>query len=311
LLKLLAVWLIIGALPQLRADAAARGPQIRGRARERIKEHGRAAREDGRRKPAEWYGWALTAALLESGRAIGYIFRSAWHGWGGYRRQVQADVRRWRAKNRAKRAGAVDSGDDPHHPTTPPPSGGPPPHDHPTEPSATAPGEALTAPPGTTAGGPAGDPAATDNVRPFRRRPETDDGGEMTTATGEATNLEMAVHVADALIAKCAAELDAATHEKGFAEKDRTVADTYGGMLAQAGITGPVLDALAQFSDAVEQRIKAAEARIAAADSALQAARKARAGLKRHESAADALNATGGAANRTSWYTGAGGTAAS
>jgi hypothetical protein len=297
ILLLIAAWFLVGALPKMRSDAADRLPEIRRGARANMAAHSGASRKAGRRKSAEWYGWAGTAVAAETAAVLGYMGRSAWRGWGDHRRRATAAVQVYRQK-RADRAAAAE----PTEPGTVPPDGLPP------------------VPPGT--GNRAADPdddwdsgwdeplpgdPRLDPDSPFRRpapspaAPNNRGDRPMSVAT-EAPNLETAVHVADALKDACTKEVDEAATELLAARAAQVRADSFGASLASAGVGGGVVEALASFADGTSARVSAAEKRVASADSGLAAATKARDDLRKHEAAADSLAATGGAADETRWY---------
>lgn len=290
LLLLLGAWFLVGALPRMRADAADKLPAIRQGARTRMSAHSEAARKAGRRKSAEWYGWAGAAAGAETVAVLGYMGRSAWHGWGDHRRRAKAAAEAYRQK-RANRATADEPAVPPGDPAPVPPDGG----NRATPP---LPAETVTVPPDGS------------NLRPFRPRPAGVPAGSPSNNRGdrnmpagvEAPDLETAVHVADELKAECTREVDEAATELAAAEAAATRADSFGSSLASAGVSGGVVEALASFADGISARVTAAKARVASADSGLAAATKAREDLRKHEAAADSLSATGGAADTTAWY---------
>jgi len=290
ILLLLAGWFLVGAIPRMRADAADNLPAIRQGARARMSAHSKAAREAGRRKSAEWYGWAGAALGAETAAVLGYMGRSAWRGWGDHRRRARAAAQAYRQK-RADRANA-------DAPTVPPGGPAPVPPDGGNRAAPPLPAETLSAPPDGS------------NLRPFRPRPagapagspSSNRGDRNMTMTAEAANLETAVQVADRMIADGQREVDAAAADLQAAEARQAATENYGSQLATAGVAGDSMDALVAYSDSAESHVAAARARVASADATLAAAQKARDGLRKHESAADALSATGGAADRTAWY---------
>src|SRR5450755_2751359 len=290
ILLLLAAWFLVGAIPRMRADASDKLPAIRQGARARMGSHSSAARADGRRKSAEWYGWAGAALGAETAAVLGYMGRSAWHGWGDHRRRARAaaDAYRQKRADRAAEAAATEPG-------TVPPDGQPPvPPDGGSRASGAAGEWGGTEWDEPLPGDPRLDPG--DNLRPFRRpapsQTATDNKGDRDMPAGvEAPDLETAVHVADELKAECTREVDEAATELAAAEAAMTRADAFGNSLASAGVSGGVVEALASFADGISARVTAAKARVASADSGLAAADKAREGLRTHEAAADSLSA--------------------
>lgn len=308
-LLIICAWFLVGALPRMRADAADRLPAIRKTSRANMSAHSGAARGAGRRKGAEWYGWTAVATAAETTAILGYMFTSAWHGWGDHINRARR-LRANRASNRASRATPDGTVPDPTVPPTVP-DGTPPtvPPDGPGGGNRATPPDAAVPQPAAPAAVPAGPalvpgPAPQNGVvTPFRRPSgAASRGGNDMTMTAEAASLEMAVQVAERLIGDCLREHDDATAELQAANAAAAQMENYGAQLAGAGVRGGVMDALGEFSDATQARIAAAQTRIAGADSSLAAARKAREELRRHEAAADALQATGGAAKETAWY---------
>lgn len=308
---LIAAWFIIGALPRLREDSARRLPAIRAQAFSRANGHAEAARKAKQPRGPEWYGWTAAGSLMFGAEAARYLVSSAWHGWGDHRRRATTAWRGYRARAAAQTDETEPSGepspDGPGHGTEPAPEAFP-------EPATVPPAGGDAAAPEDTAGTvpaapqpqpapreePAIPPASAPNVRPIR--PAINGGPRMTAPPAEAANLEMAVQVAERLITECQREMDAAQAERVKATAMATMAEGFGASLAAAGVSGPLMDALAAYAESAEAARNAAEARIAAADAALSSAKSAREGLKVHEAAADALAATGGAADQTAWY---------
>jgi hypothetical protein len=304
ILYIVVAWLLIGGLPKMRRDAARKVPQVRGDARNRMRDH--AARAQGHGKPAEWWGWtAVWGALSAAGAAAGfgrYMVTSAWHGWGDHRARLP------RRRRSAEPPRDIPETTPPDDPGTPPPGDGGgtvppepprPPAVRPAEPprpeTATAPvppeppRPAVPVPP---TGGNGGEEI------PMRPRNSATEGNPVE----EITNLEAAIAVVSKMQQEALREFDAAGAEKANAEKALAGVEQASADLASAGVSGPVMDAFVRYHEAMEQASLAAAGKLAAYEAAKAAADAMRGALASHQDAADSLAATGGAANRTGWY---------
>jgi hypothetical protein len=343
-LYLFVAWLLIGALPAMRRDASARLPGVRGAARERMRVHAARAREDGRGKPPEWWGWtaawgavAVTTAGYRAGR---YVISSAWHGWGEHRRRVAAlralraypwhlravGAARWRIPWRRGPATPPDDGGSGPGPG----GGGQPPEDpspwsagppHETEPPQPTEPDRPSAPPqtedpetGPSRPGEIPEPAhsgapgnGVPNVVPLfppGLSPAGHNRGDEEMADAEISNLEAAVRVVSQMQAEARKSLEDAQLEKSRAEQALKNAEQASQDLAAAGISGPVMEAFVRYHEAMEVAERAAASEVVAYEMAVQAADSARGALQAHQDAADRLRATQGAADKTSFYTG-------
>ena len=342
-LYVIVAWILIGALPRMRRDATQKVPQVRSTARTRMRDY----KTQGRRKPAEWWGWtaawgALSVAV-EGARFGRYVVTSAWHGWGDHKRRVRAlrERRPRRGQRRWRRPAGTPDGSGvclhapdpcespeycacscagcfaPRKTTPPPPPDGGSPGTAPDEPPRPATPDRPAAPsqgdgPPQPAGPPQPDPELQPaggggtggaDVIPFapRNSPASENKGEKPVSA-EITNLEVAEQVVSEMQRKAQRELDEALAEKSRAEQAVHDADQSASGLAAAGVTGPVMTAFTDYYEAMERAEMAARSKAVSAEQAMAAANAARGALMAHRDAADALSATGGAADRTAFY---------
>jgi hypothetical protein len=342
-LYVIVAWVLIGALPRMHRDAKQKVPQVRGTARDRMKEY----KTQGRRKPAEWWGWtaawgALSVALAGAGFGR-YLTTSAWHGWGDHKRRVKA-LRERRPQRWRRPPGTPDgSGSCLHAPdpcespehcscdcagclapqgTTPPPppdGGSPgtapdePPRpatpDRPAEPSQGAEPPHPAGPPQDAPElQPAGTGGAGDaDIIPFapRMAPANENKGD-TPVSAEIMDLEAAEQIASEMQRKALREFDEAGAERSRAQQALRDAEQYANDLAAAGVKGPVMESFTAYYEDMERVEAAAISKAVAMEQALAHANAARGGLMAHRDAADQLAATGGAADSTKWYGAAG-----
>jgi len=330
ILYLIVAWILIGALPRMRRDAADKVPRVRGTARTRMQSYSAS----GRRKPAEWWGWTAAWGALSLGLAGAgfgkYMVTSAWHGWGDHKRRVRVLRARaatvqppWRrtADPEPDAAPPPDDGGNGRDggPDGPPPDGGQPGTAPAEPPQATAPDQpAAPAEPPQSAEPPqpaappqpepelqpagTGGPGNAD-VIPFapRNSPASENKGEKPVAS-EIQNLEAAIQVVSEMQRKAQQELDAATAEKSRAQQELRDAEQAANDLAAAGVKGPVMTAFTDYYEATERAELAAASKMVAAEQRMAAANAARGALAAHQDAAERLAATGGAADSTKWY---------
>jgi hypothetical protein len=305
------IWLLLGALPQMRRDAAAKVPQVRGLARERMRAHAATARTEKRARRPEWWGWtaawAAVATAQEGTRFGGYLVRSAWRGWGEHRRRAQVAGKAARAKWFPPQASEPAEPADPPSPPLPPEGGTEPPGGGGTEPPSPPEGgtepprEEEAAPPQPAENTPEPELVPVGNVIPFNpgKVLAEKEGAEMS---GEINNLEAAVAVVREMQRRAAIALDNAIAEKQRTAQSLIDAEQSSNDLAAAGVTGPAWEAFVRYHEAVEVADNAAASAVTACELAVQAADSARGALVKHEEAAEQLKATGGAANETQWY---------